>query len=438
MERFEHQLYVNAEDFDDRTAIADGLQSVSYRELWTRIESRAAQLGELDGRAMVFRAAPSVDFATEYFAIHRAGGIAVPVDRNCPSELFERLSGQAEKAQLPADTADVLFTTGTTGSAKGVVVSHTAILASVRNLISAQGYDHRQRMIIHGPLNHIGSLSKLWTALYVGAEVVLMDGLKDLSAFFGYIEQSPWRATTFLVPTQIQMLLRFCTTELQKCAKNIDFIETGAAPIALADMQALRRALPSTRLYNTYASTETGIVCTYDYQQGECLEGCLGRPEWDTTVSVDESGHVVVQGPTLMSGYLADDGTLSDRPQNATLRTADLGRIDPEGRLRLQGREDDVINVGGFKVSPEEVENAAMGLPGLADCICIATRHKVLGTQLKLLYVAKNADSIEKSALIGWFKERLEPHKIPTLYERVESIARTFNGKRDRKRYRED
>lgn len=437
METYEHQLFVNATDFDDRTALGDGHRTVTYRQLWEAVERRAETFGELDGRAVVLRSSQTVDFAISYFAIHRAGGVAVPIDHNCPPEVAGTLTRQAEKAHLPAGTADVLFTTGTTGTAKGVVISHTAILASLRNLISAQGYDHRQRMIIHGPLNHIGSLSKLWTALYVGAEVVLMDGLKDLSAFFRHIESSPWRATTFLVPTQIKMLLRFCTAELQKCAKNIDFIETGAAPISLSDMQALRHALPETRLYNTYASTETGIVCTYDYQHGECLEGCLGTPQWDTTVRTDDTGHVVTGGPTLMSGYLAEDGSVTDAPVGGLLRTADLGTIDREGRLRLLGREDDVINVGGFKVSPEEVENAAMGFPQIADCICVGTENNAFGTRLKLLYVAKNADFIEKKSLIEWLRQHLEPHKLPTVYEQVESIARTFNGKPDRKRYRE-
>lgn len=437
MDTFEHKLWVNAEDFDDRVAIFDDHRQLSYRQLWADVEAEAEALGDRDGQAVVFRASQSVDFAVRYFAIHRAGGVAVALDHDTPEATFLDIERRLKTIHFPAGTADVLFTTGTTSRPKGVVVSHEAILSSVRNLVSGQGYDPRQRMIIHGPISHIGSLSKLWTALYCGAEVCLMDGLKDLNAFFRHIDESPWRATTFLVPAQIQMLLRFCGEKLAECSKKLDFIETGAAPIALADMQALRRAVPQTRLYNTYASTETGIVSTYDFQHGECLEGCLGRPEWDTAIAIDPTGHVVCKGPTLMTGYVGD-GEIVCRPIDGTFRTADLGRIDDCGRLHLLAREDDIINVGGFKVSPVEVESALMEHPQVADCLCTSMRHDIMGRQLRMLVVMRSAAVIDRRELSAWLRMRLEAYKVPAEYEQVDAIAKTFNGKPDRKRYREE
>ena len=121
--------------------------------------------------------------------------------------------------------------------------------------------------------------------------------------------------------------------------------------------------------------------------------------------------------------------------QGKAVFTSDIGMIDEEGMLHLKGREDDVINVGGFKVAPTEVEDAAMSFPPLKDCICISADHPITGKALKLLVAMKEGETLNKRALALHLKERLENYKIPLLYEQVESIQRTFNGKLNRKFY---
>ena len=104
-------------------------------------------------------------------------------------------------------------------------------------------------------------------------------------------------------------------------------------------------------------------------------------------------------------------------------------------KLHLKGREDDVINVGGFKVAPTEVEDVAMAYPKLKDCICISAEHPITGRALKLLVVMNDGELLNKRELALHLKEKLEPYKVPMLYEQVEKVARTFNGKLDRKAY---
>ena len=103
--------------------------------------------------------------------------------------------------------------------------------------------------------------------------------------------------------------------------------------------------------------------------------------------------------------------------------------------LRLQGRRDDVINVGGYKVNPSEVEEAAQACEGIKDCICIPAPHVVLGTVPKLLYVPKTGQTIKPKDIADFLKGRIESYKIPLLYEAVDAIKRTYNGKLDRKAY---
>ena len=118
-----------------------------------------------------------------------------------------------------------------------------------------------------------------------------------------------------------------------------------------------------------------------------------------------------------------------------SIKTSDMGCFDAQGRLRLSGRSDDVINIGGFKVSPSEVEDAAMRTEWVRDCICVECEHKILGKTLKLIVVTDGRD-IDVRALAAAMGERLEAHKVPTTFEQAESIKRTFNGKLDRKAYK--
>ena len=231
------------------------------------------------------------------------------------------------------------------------------------------------------------------------------------------------------------MLIQFSGEQLARYADKIDFIETGAAAISQADMEALCQLLPKTRLYNTYASTETGIIATYNYNSGKCVAGCLGRPMKHSKLMITEDGLIACQGDTLMSGYVGDPERTASILRGDTVYTSDIGMIDEDGLLHLKGREDDVINVGGFKVAPTEVEDAAMSYSKLKDCICIAAEHPITGRALKLLVVMNDGERLNKRELALHLKERLEPYKVPMLYEQVEKVARTFNGKLDRKHY---
>ncbi|MBQ1886847.1 MAG: long-chain fatty acid--CoA ligase, partial [Bacteroidales bacterium] len=287
----------------------------------------------------------------------------------------------------------------------------------------------------NGPLNHIGSLSKVYPVILNGGTMIIVDGLKDLDAFFRCFEYPSDKMATFLVPASIRILIQFASDRIAALSSKMDFMETGAAAISKSDMEELCRLLPKTRLYNTYASTETGIITTYDFNCGKCIAGCLGRPMVNSGLFITEEGKIACTGDTLMTGYVGDPERTSAILRDGVIYTSDFGEIDSDGMLHLKGREDDVINVGGFKVAPLEVEDAAMGFPGISDCICIPVKHPLTGNALKLLAVMAPGAGLDKKALALFLGQRLEPHKVPMLYEQVESVRRTFNGKPDRKFY---
>lgn len=443
MERIEDFIRLNAGRHPHKTAVADGDREYCYAEFWRMVEERADELERTKEETVhVFRSSQSVDFLVEYFAAHLAGKIAAPLEKDTPeaavSAIKENLAAfGAENGNCSPDTvADILFTTGTTGRSKGVMITHDAIIADAENLIEAQGYTPDLTFVISGPLNHIGSLSKLYPVFRLGGTVAVTAGMKDINALFRAMERANGKVATFLVPASIRMLMQFGEDKLMELAGKIDFIETGAAAITQEDMNRLRGILPQSRLFNTYASTETGIIATYNFNDGECLAGCLGKPMKHSGVKISGDGHILCTGRTLMRGYAGEDELTAEVLRDGTLYTSDLGMIDDLGRLRLTGRDGDVLNVGGYKVAPTEVENAAMASPQVADCVCVSAGHPVMGTVLKLLVVTESGLPLNKKSLALFLKERLEAYKVPVYYSEIEKVNRTYNGKIDRKSYK--
>ena len=433
----EDYLEQDARRYPDKIAVVCAGEAVTYAELYDRVMTHCRNLTRASyqkGQIVTLRSSQSVDFLIQYFALHRVGCVVAPLEKDTPNMLFDRISEHLAQFQAPEGTADILYTTGTTGMPKGVMVSHRAIIADAENLIDGQGFSHELAFVVNGPLNHIGSLSKIYPVVLLGATLIITDGLKDINRFFEAFSYPAEKFATFLVPASIRILIQFSANRLAELADKIDFVETGAAAIAHDDMLRLCQLLPHSRLYNTYASTETGIICTYNYNDGRCVAGCLGRPMKHAQVFITEKKCIACKGPTLMSGYIGEPERTARILRDGTLYTSDIGCLDEEGMLHLSGREDDVINVGGFKVAPTEVEDAALSYAGVTDCVCIAVKHPITGTALKLLVVT-DEEPLNKRALALFLKQRLEPYKIPMLYEQVATVKRTFNGKIDRKFY---
>ena len=442
----EDYLRQDAERYPDKVAVICSSQQMTYRELYAAVCERAEGLPK--GEVIPFRSSQTIDFLITYFAVHQAGSTAAPLEKDTPEAPFQQIADGLRQSSLPEGAADILYTTGTTGRSKGVIISHRAIIADAENLIEGQGFSHDLVFVINGPLNHIGSLSKIWPVVMTGATLYILEGMKDLNAFFQALDYPATKVATFFVPATIRMLLHFCSERLATYADRLDFIESGAAPLPHTDMLQLCELLPHTRLYNTYASTETGIIATYNYNDGRCLAGCLGRPMSHSRIviipgqsspirSLSDEGLIACQGNTLMSGYVGDPELTATILHDNTIYTSDSGYLDDEGMLHLTGRQSDTINVGGYKVAPTEVEEAAMSLTGVRDCICIAVPHPIMGSALKLLVVMAEGVKLDKRQMARSLNHLLETHKVPMLYEQVETVRRTYNGKIDRKYYQQ-
>ena len=336
------------------------------------------------------------------------------------------------------DQPFILLTTGSTGKPKRVIISQEAVIANSENLIDGNGYTSETVFIVAGALEHLGSWSKFFPVLILGGTLIILDSLKDFGAFFQALDYPSNHLATFLVPSKIRMLIQFSREKLASYADRLDFIEAGGAPMPHSDMLELCRILPNTRLYNTYASTETGVICTYNFNDGRQIPMCVGRPMKHSRGLITEDGLIACQGPTLMSGYQGEPEQTHEVLRDGVLYTKDRGEIDEEGMLHILGRSDDIINVGGLKVAPSEVEEVALALPEIKECICISVPHNILGRALKLLVVLAVGQKFDKRSMAQQLGSKLESYKVPLYYEVVDTIARTANGKLDRKYYKKN
>ena len=423
----------------DTVAVVSGDVRLTYAELWDAILARAEELkagGLQPHRPYVYRATQDADFIVTLCAVHYLHAVAVPLENQASEEFFQSVKKEVEDWTYEDGIREVLFTTGTTGKSKGVMISETMLISCADNFICDLGFRAGLLFIIASPVNHIAALFKILPTLTAGATVCIIEGIRDMNAFFKVFDLPFERFATFLVPASLRMIMQFSYETLCKLDSKIEFIETGAAPMTKADMEMLAKALPHARLYNTYGGTEIGCVATYNFNDGRYMEGCVGRPLKNATVEITPEGNVIVSGQTIMSGYVGDEELTKSVIVDGKIHGSDLGYFDEEGLIHLTGRSNDVINVGGYKVNPQDVEMVAGAFPGVKDCICIPAEHPVIGTVLKLLVVLEEGTELDKHALAVHIKSKLDAYKVPTWYEAVPSIQRNVNGKLDRKYYK--
>ncbi len=472
----------------EKVAVIADSQETTYRELFELVRGYCNCLkkaGVKKGNIVVAKASQKLDFVVLYLAVHLAGGIIAPQERNTPSEsileVVKKLSARVivddlypsqgadyivlkrnniieaarenlsdcDTYSFPTenDSADILFTTGTTGQSKGVELSHKALTATAENLIFGCQYQKDTVMIVPGPLNHANAIRKVYTSLVNGSTVYILNGMMNMRNFFTALDYPHGRVACCLPPAAIRTIFQTTQDKIGEYSERIDFIESATAPLPEPDKNKLCSLLPNTRLYNNYGSSEAASVCMYDYNRYRGMAGCVGKAMPNSKIIVvDEEkreiesskdclGLLACIGDVNMKGYVNDPEDTADVLINGIVYTSDIGYIDKDGFVYVFGRKGDVINVGGLKVAPTEVESAALGYDGIEDCICIGIDDQIAGKALKLLVVLRDGAEFDRKGLRSFLLSRLERYKVPQYYEQVPRIEKTYNGKLNRKYY---
>ena len=478
------RIFEHADRTPDKLAVADPKRELSYRQLSDRIRAVAGFLqdkGVRKGDVVGIRAIQSAEFVAAFYGAQVIGAVACPVEKTAAKERTETVLSKVkakcilditgydyestdtylisdafqfengiENAELLDDgtVADIIFTTGTTGDSKGILVTRRTDVAIAENVVDSVEMKEDEVELITSPTSHSLAIRRLNAGMYLGSTVILTDNFLLYGSFWGLIEKYKVTAIT-LVPAILKIILEAFKDKLGEYDAQLNYIQLGSAPLHEELMNRLIGMLQTTRLYNTYGATESGCTLIYEFSKYGMRKGCIGRTTVNTklfftdknrTAHVDatdeaSAGYLAFAGEMNMLGYLNDPEKTSEVLKDGVIYTNDIGYRGADGLVYLLGRDGEVINSGGLKISPVEVEEVAGRIEGIADCACVPMADERRGEVPKLFIVVDKAfdGKLENADIKKFLKQYLEDYKIPVKIERIDSIPRTFNGKIIRK-----
>jgi acyl-CoA synthetase (AMP-forming)/AMP-acid ligase II len=339
----------------------------------------------------------------------------------------------------PTDTSDILFTSGTTGRAKGVVMTHGQTVRQFRDWCEFAGLQPDDRYLIVNPFFHMFGYKAGWLASLLRGATIVPVPVFDVPVVLSLVESE--RITMFPgAPTIYRSIL----DHPQRHAFDLHTLRvaiTGAADIPVALIEEMRAELPFRTILTGYGLTEAGTCTgTQAGDDAETIATTAGRAMPDLDVIVADAngrelergttGELLVRGYSVMQGYLDDpEATASAIDERGFLHTGDLATMDERGYVRIVGRLKDMLIVGGFNVYPAEVENALRAHDAIGQVAVIGVPDERLGEVAMAYVVAAPGRSIDPAAIIGWARERLANYKVPRYVVGVAALPINATGK---------
>ena len=340
----------------------------------------------------------------------------------------------------PETVSEILFSTGTTGTTKGAVLTNRANVANAQNIIDGVHMGQDAVELIPLPINHAHGLRTSYAHLLNGSTALIVNGITFPRLVFEQMEKYSANAID-LSPSAAQMLMNTSADRLKEISGKIEYVEVGAAFLPESTKQMLKECFPASRLYNCYGSSESGRTCNLEFNKDDRGSGCIGLPVPNAAFAVmdaegkpmqsdaEHTGRLASAGPMNMSGYWKAPELSEQTLRDGYVLTADVSYIDKDGYIYVLGRQDDVIVYKGIKISPEEIEEAAMGCSMVADCACIPEADEVAGQVPKLFVVPADRAAWREAELFAYLKEHVDDNRMPRTIVLIDEIPRTYNGK---------
>jgi acyl-CoA synthetase (AMP-forming)/AMP-acid ligase II len=485
-----------AEAFGDRTAftVVD-VGSLTFAEWDGQANAMARNLVErglpANGRVGIhLRPESTLRWLVSYTAIHRAGGVAVPMNpRLAPAEIAHMLAhsgasaivsegdlvgqdlgmanpdlsfvvdaggeatdvgagavalvgwaemtaGERASIQVPRasdDLADILYTSGTTGRPKGVAVRHSnaSMIGDLAPSWSGEGWVHAS------PLFTFAGIALVYTPMKLGLRVLYMPKF-DATRWLDLVEaEGPTAA--FLVPAMTHLLLdhpRFSGADLS----TIGMCSVGSAPLAPFVVERLQEKMPDAMVSNNYGMTEAGSAyCIMPKGEAVKRPGSVGQiappaivrivDADEVPVPADEVGEVRMQLPGKQREYFNDPEATAETWRDGWLITGDLGKLDADGYLYIVGRSKDVIIRGGNNVHAADVEHVLVQHEAVAEVAVVGAPHPVLGEDVVAFVVLHPGTDVDGDALRAFGLAQLADYKVPRQFRFVDELPRNATGK---------
>lgn len=466
----------------NHAAFIEGERVTRLGEWWDRVEAIGQALRDriAPGDRVALLMDNSADCAAALYGIWWAHGVAVPLNnalkaadlgellRACGARLLivdarseqqaDALPGATSLAGLLAhapsngagaqasagDTAVLIFTSGTTGQPKGVMLSHANLAANVSAIQQTLPMQADDVTLCVLPFHYAYGGSVLHTHLTLGATLVLENSFMypqrivqrmaecEVTAFYG-------------VPSSFYLLMERGHLSANALPRLRYLAQAGAA-MSPARIEQLESLLPQAPLWVMYGQTEAcSRLTTLSPADRRHRPGSAGLPLPGVTLSIQDAqgaqlkhgevGEVCARGPNVMQGYWQSPDDTASALRGGWLRTGDVGYLDAGGFLFLQGRSRDILKIGAHRVAPQEIEHLIQGIPGVQECTVVALPDDLLG-EVPRACVIPNADHRETPAQAALrqriqrtCREQLAPYKCPKQVDFFQDFPRTASGK---------
>lgn len=334
------------------------------------------------------------------------------------------------------DDAFILLTSGTAARPKMVPLTHRNVCLSAYNAGRVLSLASHDRLLNVLPLFHAhGLISGLLTALAAGSSVICTDGF-DASSFFGWMRQlQPTWYTA--VPTIHRALLTAAEANPDLArSSSLRVIRSASASLAPAILDGLEATF-GVPVLETYGMTEAASqIAANPFELRKV--GSVGRAAGPEIAIMDETGRalasgehgeIMLRGPNMSRGYYNDEAATQAAFRNGWFRTGDLGYLDADGYLFIVGRIKDVINRGGQKIAPLEVEEVLLSHPGVLEAGVFAVPHQKLGENVAAIVVLRPNSEATSDQLRQFARKRLAAYKVPSLIRSVATLPKGASGK---------
>jgi acyl-CoA synthetase (AMP-forming)/AMP-acid ligase II len=340
------------------------------------------------------------------------------------------------------DLAAVVYTSGTTGRPKGVMLSHRNLVANVRSIVEYLELSVNDTVGMVLPFYYVYGNSVLHTHVAVGGTIAQLGSMTFLAQVVEGLQN--FRCTGFSgVPATFARLMSFSTIGNYDLSRLRYLTQAGAA-MAPALAEKVRAGLPRAKLFVMYGQTEAAARLSYvppdrlDDKTGSAGRAIPGvtlkicDPE-GREVPIGEPGEVVALGDNVMLGYLDDPEATARVLRPEGLRTGDVGTMDAEGYLFLKGRESEMIKSGGHRISPLEIEQAIAKVPGVHEVAVGGVPDEGLGEAIAAFIVPDQGATLTKKAILDGCFIALSKFKMPTHLFSVPDLPKGPTGKVQRR-----
>lgn len=470
MQSIVEAVFENSKVFPEKAGIIYNDTAISYKELAEKIKSFAFHLKKKKipkGSRIMLEADDLISFFCAFLGCQLHGCIAIPFEKNIsiykfqdifqvtkPKLVFMKNNGEDYQDYFHVDTplptvssfpkydavSTIVSTTGTTGNPSLVTHTNRSMIATVENLSDGININSDIVLFTNIPFALASGYRRVMAVLFNGATAVITHDRFSLENI-SHCNMKYHLTHLALISSDLTILCN--TPQSENMLDGIHCIESVTGGLPEGVITRFYQKFPDITLYSVYGTTESGCIL-FNNTKENFSEDCLGKPSIHAQISlIDENGneittpgkygHVAVSGSMNMQGYFRKKDMTEQVMYGDKLLLNDIAYFDENGYYYFVSRVGDIINIGGRKITPSDIENIALKYEKVKDCACVAKNDISYG-QIPVLFVQyKDGCTPDTDELLAFLKNELEDYRIPGQIIPIKKIPRTATGKLMRK-----